>query len=1107
MSKFKDLQPEVCETIKEEAPPKVCPTCKPDPSYIEPTWWNTTEAYLNKKICEYQVNMISTKQVTGLSQNEIKYEARKMVKDGIRAILRQVGKLETNEIVCAFPPQKKGQKCRLYIPPNLLIKLELEDINNLQIIDNIVYNKQDPDDRFNPDSLEVAAKVADIYYGDNFEIFQVLVSVPAENINILPQAPFSNEEQEELNQTAEAIEEVELDGMDFVPNINKMKTAFLLYGKYQTAFAYTQNIKLTQYIDSTYRPFYVDKQRKRIDTFSDELRKVAKKNGFRISRVKSRKTVDKIKIRFLKNNPLKIKAIFVKKIGCQYERLSGIDKLKQTDKTTSNYIINLEKMIKDLSFQGQDVPWLDFMTEYTYPALEINFGDIDNNEEPLNSCIDQESVENLKDNVLKGLMSFSEVIQFSLSTNSCKTLEDIANNNDYSIQRFNLKESLRKKKSKRKQRRQERKLSREEIQQLEETENILEEAILQGPNQQELQQIIQELQQNKAKLFLNSSKELDTIESLKTEKKINKSIISKLQERVTILNDKLEQDINNPEFTPISGELASLESEIEQLESKNKNIDEQLQNLKDIKKTVRVDSIKDRGKLTYNKLKDLTKEAYEENRKEMKLSDALLNMKKNGSEQTFLQKLNPCSWDQVSMQVVECLLGGMSFSEAVPLIIKTTLKNSNPYVIENLLIGLPMEERKKVSDKVKKELAKVSQELAENFKEPWEEQREKDKAEENADSSADNQKILDQNPAEMQVRKRNEDELKDLTEVKKKIDKKKKTIENLNKDIVELQKQAQEQSDLIGKSVVSETIKNRELRIKAREEEIRALEEKYIKGVKEIQLEKRTTSESPALANAAAIVFDAYVEAIPDVLGIDRLTNLMDNIPGANIFKKLLIELTCPRVNTLRSGVKDLFGSLSIEVCDADAKNYFLPAIPDLPRFRGIGLKFALEKMLETFKEALVDLISQLVLSLIIRILDLIENGLCNSIGVLGALVANALTGQKGKQGFLDAVNDAFCENEDAREDTASDLLGKAGIPTGKRLEIANALSSAATTNEIKQALISDCEEQNPKVMKAIWAVLSASGLRLNGMFETPDDVRDMLNGWTISPREQRKTD
>ena len=225
-----------------------------------------------------------------------------------------------------------------------------------------------------------------------------------------------------------------------------MKAAFLLYSKYQTAFAYTQNIKLTQYIDSSYRPFYLKKYRKRINAFAAELRRVAKENGFRITSVKSRRTVEKIKIRFDKNDPLTIKSIYVKKKGCPYERLRGITKLKESDKTTNNYIANLDKMIRDLSFSSEDVPWLDFVAEYTYPALEINFGDIDNNEEPLNSCIDQESVQNLKDNVLKGLFNFSEAIQFALSTNECKTLKDIAENNLYEKQRINLKESLEKNK-------------------------------------------------------------------------------------------------------------------------------------------------------------------------------------------------------------------------------------------------------------------------------------------------------------------------------------------------------------------------------------------------------------------------------------------------------------------------------------------------------------------------------------------------------------------------------------------------------------------------------------------------------------------------------------
>jgi hypothetical protein len=460
--------------------------------------------------------------------------------------------------------------------------------------------------------------------------------------------------------------------------------------------------------------------------------------------------------------------------------------------------------------------------------------------------------------------------------------------------------------------------------------------------------------------------------------------------------------------------------------------------------------------------------------------------KESGEEQTLLEKLNPCNWDRVSIQVIECLLGGMSFADAIPIIIKTTLKNANPYVLENLLIGLPIEERKKVSDKVKKELSKISQELADNFKEPWEEQREKDAAGEAVDSTADNQKILDLNPADIKTKRNKEEEIKQLTKIKKEIEKKKKTIENHYIRIAEIEKLF---DGFDGEKDAIDTV---EKLIEARSQEIKELEEKYVEGIKDLQIEERTKT-TPALANTAGIIFDAYVDAIVNELSIDRLTNLIDKIPGANIFKKLLIELSCPRVNTLKSGVQDLFGSLSIEACNPEAKNYFLPAIPDLPKFRRIGLKFALEKLIEQFKDALVDLISQLVLSLIIRILDLIENGLCNSIGVLGALVANALTGQKGKQGFLDAVNDAFCENEDAREDTANDLLGKAGIPTSKRREIANALSSAATSNEIKEALVSDCDQQNPKVMKAVWAVFSASGLRLNGMFETPDDVRDMF--------------
>ena len=1086
MSEFKDLQPEVCDTIEIEAPPKICPTCKPDPSYIEPTWWQTDEVYLNKKICEYQVNIVTTKKVSGLSQNEIKYEAQKMVKKGIRTILRQVGKLETNEIVCAFPPKKKKQKCKLYLPPNLVIKLETEDKDNLEILDNIVYNKKDPENRFNPDSIEVAARVADIYYGDNFEVFQVLVSVPAENIDTLPEAPFSNDEQEELEAEAESVKEVELDGLAFKSNIRRMQAAFLLYGKYQTAFAYTQNIKLTQYIDSTYRPFYIDRYRGRLSAFSKELIKATKKIGLAIRNISTRDSVGKIKITFKKDDPLKIKAIFVKKDGCQYERLRDIEKLKQTDKTTLNYIVKLEEMIEELSFSGEDVPWLDFLAEHTFPALEINFGDVDNNDEPLDSCIDQSSVENLKDNVLKGLLSFSEVIQFTLSTHECKSLEEIIESEE-ERQRFNLKESLQKNKQKRKTNRANRQQKRNDVKDLKDSVDKLESNVENLTDEQALKNEIEKLQQSK--FTLSKGGEKDDKKQIMLKIKINKSIISKLNSRLKSLDGLSQIDLAN-----------TLLNQVSSLEEQNEQLEEEKKELQDQRKEDRQANRKKARKLTYSKLKDMISDAYDSNRKEMGLIEMIRSYKGQDRTGFILNSLNPCKWDGVSLQVIECLLGGMSFAEALPLIIKAALKNANPYVLENLLIGLPMEERKKVSDKVKKELSKISQDLAENFKEPWEAQREKEKEEENVDSSADKEKILEENPPEKitktdykEAKKNIRDNKKELRPKKKKLKELQESLANLQETYDRLSKLPSGNANIIFKvSDLKLEIDLKKMDIEVLEKEIQELESKIEGIVKEVK-EGRKKSTTPELANVANIIIDAYVDAITDLLSIDRLTELIDKIPGANIFKKLLIELTCPRVNTFKNGISDLFGSLSIEFCDEEAKNFFLPAIPDLPKFKKIGVSLAIELMLEKFKEALRDLIAQLVLALIIRILDLIENGLCNSIGVLGALLANAITGQKGKSNFMDAVNDAFCENEDAREDTTNDLLGRTGIPTGKRLEIANALSSAATTNEIKKALVSDCDDQNPKVMKAIWAVINASDLNLNGLLQTPDDVRDMF--------------
>ena len=64
-SKFKSLQEDVCfktpeEEEEEEAlePDKICPTCIPNQSFIEPDWTQLEEPYLNELKCEYQVKVV-----------------------------------------------------------------------------------------------------------------------------------------------------------------------------------------------------------------------------------------------------------------------------------------------------------------------------------------------------------------------------------------------------------------------------------------------------------------------------------------------------------------------------------------------------------------------------------------------------------------------------------------------------------------------------------------------------------------------------------------------------------------------------------------------------------------------------------------------------------------------------------------------------------------------------------------------------------------------------------------------------------------------------------------------------------------------------------------
>ena len=110
---LKPLQVEVCKPQPEtEVPDKICPTCVPNPDFIEPDWWTQEAAFLNERTCEYWVAVTvnsrgrtyTTSDISGISDLQLKRIMKSYVRSGVILMLKHFDKLIADEVVCGAPP-------------------------------------------------------------------------------------------------------------------------------------------------------------------------------------------------------------------------------------------------------------------------------------------------------------------------------------------------------------------------------------------------------------------------------------------------------------------------------------------------------------------------------------------------------------------------------------------------------------------------------------------------------------------------------------------------------------------------------------------------------------------------------------------------------------------------------------------------------------------------------------------------------------------------------------------------------------------------------------------------------------------------------------------
>jgi len=368
-SDFKSLQKNVCDEIPEFLPlKKLCPRCIPNPNYLEPNWKSlVNETYLNEKTCEYQVCVTVDKNgesfILGLDgarfpENKRKRRnfLRKYIHPAIAIMLEDEGKLIADQIICAHHSSPSlaslSTEDQIALTNNMtdifdLLKndpqpdrcLDFETIMPDEPLD-IGASPDDPIDPMaatasiisklpninNPYALELYTYVKEFYIDPFDNLLKVLVAIPAHIFEAVPTAPTKKELENEALNTSES---VELNVDMLFGQITRLKTALMVYAKYQSYFYNSQNGELKLFLNDEKRgQYYAQIESKNINKFYTTLKTVAKVNGWNIrSNTKSivRQNARLIRITFDssdENNPYKIKDIEAKKKGCNYEKFT-----------------------------------------------------------------------------------------------------------------------------------------------------------------------------------------------------------------------------------------------------------------------------------------------------------------------------------------------------------------------------------------------------------------------------------------------------------------------------------------------------------------------------------------------------------------------------------------------------------------------------------------------------------------------------------------------------------------------------------------------------------------------------------------------------------------
>ena len=528
--------------------------------------------------------------------------------------------------------------------------------------------------------------------------------------------------------------------------------------------------------------------------------------------------------------------------------------------------------------------------------------------------------------------------------------------------------------------------------------------------------------------------------------------------------------------------------------------------------------------------------------KEMDISSESI---RNFSGEGFIDKLNPCNWGEVSKKALRCLFAGLTLDEALEKITQAALEAMRPKHLGKLFIGLPVDVQLEIQAEIEREFG--------NMPAPWnsgydpgsvsnvakmppslalDDQRASIQAdierlemqlislrsqEESllSDVSETQSKIahlseqieiarLELDPTDVQT-------LQNLSNLRKELKTLKDILNSINGNLKPVQDEIRTKEDQLSKKKSfsgSEGTYGSELAIQLgvwedmSEEEKQAIrddENEYSRSLMEGKRYHPGTI-GKAMGNIQQLVSARYIQLILEKVGARELLSYVDKLPGAPLLSFVIASFDCPRPGKFNPPIASFMQTLTLDPC-AGAIDFDLPSLRKIPT---LNRKSIIKNLVQAFRTVLEGIIDQFIYSLQLRVLETLESAICKAIGQAG----NVLTGGTPDGGLLSVLQEEMCSEPltpSQVEDVAGKMLKDLGITPngydtgrggldpndmmGTYESIAKALGVLATSNEIKEAIVSGRGDQDQDFLEGISNALTTLFPDFSIAFDSPEKI------------------